>query len=55
MRVEGVEEFIDQPGADQMLPVEPDRRGVRRRVLKAKTEEAHERQPIAQLMFKLLV
>lgn len=46
---------VFDPGPDQLLPAEPDCRGVRRRVPEAKAEEPHERQPVAQPMLELLV
>lgn len=47
--IEGGKQIVDRAGPGQVLPEQPHRFGVRCRILEAKTEEAHERQPIADL------
>ena len=51
----GVEQLIDDPGLNQLLAVETDRRRVRDRILQTQPQEAHERQPVAELVLELFV
>ena len=55
MLVEAVEQLLDQPGLGQLLPEQPQRRGVRNTVLDREPQKARERQPVAHLIFHLLV
>ena len=55
MGVERVEQHRDQPRLRELLPVQPDRRGVGHAVLEAQPQEAHERQPVADLILDLIV
>ena len=55
MLVEAVKQLFDQPGLGQLLAEQPKRRGVRNAVLDREPQKARERQPVAHLIFHLLV
>ena len=55
MLVKTLKQFFDQPGLGQLLAEQPQRRGVRNAVLDRKPQKARERQPVAHLIFQLLV
>ena len=54
-RVEPREQPLECPGADQLLAEQPDRLGVGDRVVQRQPHEAHEREPVAQLVLGLVV
>jgi hypothetical protein len=55
MAVEGGEQRLHRPVPRQRLAIQPQRGGVRHRILQPQTQEAHERQPVAHLVFHLFV
>src|SRR5262249_32351890 len=55
MLVEAVEQLLDQPGLGQLLAEQPKPRGVRTAALDREPQKARERQPVAHLIFHLLV
>src|SRR5215813_543611 len=55
MLVEAVKQLFDQPGLGKLLAEQPKRRGVRNAVLDREPQKARERQPVAHLIFHLLV
>src|SRR6266481_8028191 len=48
MLAEALEQLVDQPGLRQRLAKQPDRGGIRHRLLEFQIEKAHERQPVTQ-------
>src|SRR5512139_807963 len=55
MLVKTLKQLFNQPGLGQLLAEQPERRGVRNTVLDPKPQKARERQPVAHLIFHLLV
>ena len=53
--VEAVEQPLQGARPGQLLAEEPDGLGVRHRVVQRQAAEAHERQPVAQLVLGLVV
>ena len=53
--IEPGEQALDGAGPGQLLAVQPDRLRVRHPVLERQTDEAHERQPVLQLVLGLVV
>ena len=49
MSVEGSEQLLDGTGTGELLAEQPDRLGIRHRVLEVKPQEAHKREPIPDL------
>ena len=55
MLAEAREQPVDQPGLRQRLAKQPDRGGIRHRVLEFQIEKAHERQAVTDQVLGLLV
>src|SRR5437016_10462015 len=55
MLAEAREQPVDQAGLRQRLAKQPDRGGIRHRVLEFQIEKAHERQPVTDQVLGLLV
>src|SRR5262245_22146008 len=55
MLAEALKQLVDQPGLRQRLAKQPDRGGIRHRVLKFQTEKAHERHAVADQVLGLLI
>src|SRR5260370_27993722 len=55
MLAEALEQLVDQPGLRQRLAKQPDRAGIRHRVIEFQIEKAHERYAVADQVFGPLV
>ena len=53
--VEGIKQRLDQPCLRELLAIEPNRCRVRDPILEAQAQEAHEREPVADLILDLVV
>src|ERR1044071_3461232 len=55
MGIEGLEQRLDQPRLRELLAIQPDRLGVGDPIREAQSQEAHEREPVADLILDLVV
>src|ERR1044071_4746225 len=55
MGIEGLEQRLDQPRLRELLAIQPDRLGVGDPIREAQSQEAHEREPVADLILDLIV
>src|SRR4051794_6734651 len=55
MGVEGIEQRLDQPRLGELLAIPPNCRRVRDPIREAQAQEAHEREPVADLILELVV
>src|SRR3954453_23270321 len=55
MGVEGIEQRLDQPRLGELLAIPPNRRRVRDPIREAQSQEAHEREPVADLILDLVI
>src|SRR4051812_33030042 len=55
MGIEGIEQRLDQPRLGELLAIQPNCRRVRHPILEAQAQEAHEREPVADLILDLVV
>src|SRR3954468_6467720 len=53
--VESIEQRLDQPRLRELLAIQPNCRRVRDPILEAQAQEAHEREPVADLILELVV
>src|SRR3954462_4019382 len=55
MGIEGLEQRLDQPRLRELLAIQPDRLGVGDPIREAQSQEAHEREPVADLILELVI
>ena len=55
MLAEALKQLVDQPGLRQRLTKQPDRGGIRHRVLELQIEKAHERYAVADQVLSPIV
>src|SRR3954454_8135602 len=55
MGIEGLEQRLDQPRLGELLAIQPNRRRVGHPIREAQSQEAHEREPVADLILELVV
>src|SRR4051812_43088271 len=55
MGVEGIEQRLDETRLGELLAIQPNSRRVRDPILEAQAQEAHEREPVADLILDLIV
>src|SRR3982751_5696102 len=55
MGIEGLEQRLDQPRLRELLAIQPNRRRVRDPIREAQAQEAHDREPVADLILDLVV
>src|SRR3954454_7833570 len=55
MGIEGLEQRLDQPRLGALLAIQPNRRRVGHLIREAQAQEAHEREPVADLILELVV
>src|SRR4051812_34055905 len=55
MGIEGLKQRLDQPRLGELLAIQPNSRRVGPPILEAQAQEAHEREPVADLILDLVV
>src|SRR3954454_24792118 len=55
MGIEGLEQRLDETRLGELLAIQPNRRRVRDPIREAQAQEAHEREPVADLILELIV
>src|SRR5436190_716738 len=55
MGIEGIEQRLDETRLGKLLAIQPNRRRVGHPILEAQAQEAHEREPVADLILDLVV
>src|SRR4051812_4035789 len=55
MGIEGIKQHLDQPRLRELLAIQPNSRRVGHPILEAQAQEAHEREPVADLILDLVV